>query len=135
MSRSATHVLEFTRIPVSHGLCFGPEDLPADVISKMRYLRPIYEIRQKWDYNTLVRSSHSFTHAALLFLLTKLDVYSGNRDCDKVFQPFIRRFCHDSYIQTSWDEPYHLPPQCGCRIWPTCSYLHPGRPQNPVLGR
>jgi CubicO group peptidase (beta-lactamase class C family) len=62
MCRIASCILDLIYTPISHGLCFGPEDSPADVIHKMCYLRPIYEIRQKWDYNTLVRSSLSPSH-------------------------------------------------------------------------
>lgn len=37
-----------------HDVSYGPGDSAIDIVSRLRYLRPAYELREKWHYNNLV---------------------------------------------------------------------------------
>lgn len=46
--------LDADRMHLRHDYSFSPTDSPGDVVSRMKYLHPIFELRQKWSYNNQV---------------------------------------------------------------------------------
>ncbi|KAF8132830.1 beta-lactamase/transpeptidase-like protein [Boletus edulis] len=37
-----------------HDAAYGPSDMPLDMIGRLRYLRPAFELREQWSYNNIM---------------------------------------------------------------------------------
>lgn len=38
-----------------HDASYGPSDTPQEMITRLKYLRPAFELREQWSYNNIVR--------------------------------------------------------------------------------
>lgn len=63
-----SHVL-MIQIDTSHDLSYGLLDAPIDLVRKLRYLRPQFELRKQWMYNNQVGQSSIQIRILLLISL------------------------------------------------------------------
>ncbi|KAG2033655.1 beta-lactamase/transpeptidase-like protein [Suillus americanus] len=64
-----------------HDYSYGPHDSPKDDVSRMRYLRPAFELREQWSYNNKM-----FTTAAHIIETYSAQTYTSFVE-DRIFTP------------------------------------------------
>lgn len=43
-------------VHLRHDFFVAPSDIPLDLIKRLKYLKPAFELRERWSYNNIVNS-------------------------------------------------------------------------------
>lgn len=123
--------LDADRIHLRHDYSFSPTDSPGDVVSRMKYLHPIFELRQKWSYNNQVCVSRRIR---LIVLNLHPDVSTGITYYLHVIGVPLHVFCGGSYLRSAEYEHDNILPKRGSIIRKDDSIMDPQWEKDSAMG-